>query len=213
MKVLNSQTKHCKICFKQINSNSLNNLFDKNSCLCEDCFSNFKPKFISFKHGSIQCLSIYEYDQNIKDLLYKYKGCYDYELKDVFLNRYLWFLKFKYLGFYLICVPSYFVDDEKRGFNHVNEIAKTLKKPILNCLVKTDRHKQASSTAKERKDISKIFKINNGQLITKKKILLLDDVYTTGSSIDASISLIKQFNPKKIEVLVVSKNVLKQSNR
>ena len=42
-----------------------------------------------------------------------------------------------------------------------------------------------------------------------KKVLVVDDVFTTGSSVRAVIDLIKQGKPKKIAVLVVAKNAEK----
>lgn len=212
MKILKNQTNHCKICFKEINDFSLHNFLNKNNVVCEECFKKFVPKFIHFKHGDVRCLSIYNYDANIKDLLYKYKGCYDYELKSVFLNRYLWYLKLKYYGFKVITLPSYALDDERRGFNHVKEIAKLLNLPILDILIKTKPHKQADQTAAGRKKIKEVLQLSHVEAIENNKILILDDVHTTGSSIQAAIDLIKEGKPKKIEVLVIAKNELKKCN-
>lgn len=181
----------------------------KNNNLCEDCFALFRPKFISFNHGYIRCLSIYEYDQTIKDLLYKYKGCYDYELKDVFLSRYLWYLRIKYHGYKIICLPSFYLDDARRGFNHVVEIAKLLKLEIIPALSKTANHKQANQNMEGRKLIGKYLKLSHLEMIKNQKILILDDVYTTGSSVDAAIKLILRGKPKKIEVLTLAKNIKK----
>ena len=68
----------CKICFKEINDYSLYNLIRKKNILCEECFSKLDAKFISFKIGDIKGMSIYEYTDFIKELIYKYKGCADY---------------------------------------------------------------------------------------------------------------------------------------
>lgn len=210
MKASLHPTNHCKICFKEIKDNSFHNLFFRRNDICEDCFNKFQPKFIHFKHGKVKCLSIYHYDLTIKDLLYKYKGCYDIELKSVFLSRYLWYLRLKYYGYKVITLPSYYLDDERRGFNHVKEIAKLLKLPLLEILEKTKDHKQADQNFEGRKKIGKVLKLSHLELIKNQKILIMDDVHTTGSSIDAAINLIKEGKPKKIEVLVVAKNELKK---
>ena len=58
---------------------------------------------------------------------------------------------------------------------------------------------------RERKNnLKKAFKIvkNDVQL---KRVLLVDDIYTTGSTIKACISLLKSLNPMKIKVLVLCK--------
>ena len=42
-----------------------------------------------------------------------------------------------------------------------------------------------------------------------KNILIVDDVFTTGSTIRAAIDLVKQAKPKNIKVLVMAKTVFK----
>ena len=207
------EKRYCRICFNQINDVSFHVLSHKNNILCEDCFSKFSPKFIHFKIGEFDGLSIYEYDQNIKDLLFKFKGCYDIELKDVFLDRYFLYLKLKYHGYSIVPVPSFHLDDEKRGFNHVEQIYSRLFLPILNVIEKTKQEKQANKNRKERTKVGKIFKITDVECIKNKKILIVDDVLTTGSSVNAVIELIKKGKPKKIKVLVVAKNIEKTRKR
>ena len=186
---------------------SLSNIVNKNSQICEKCFNKFTPKFINFKIGEIDGLSIYEYDANIKELLYKFKGCYDIELKDVFLDRFIIYLKIKFHGYSVVPLPSYHLDDQKRGFNHVEEIYRRLNLPMLIILKKVKNEKQAKKSKKERMNSQKNFEIMDINLVRNKKILIVDDVYTTGSSMNAAISLIRQGNPRKIAVLVVAKNI------
>ena len=186
---------------------SLFNIVNKNSHICERCFNKFAPKFIHFQIGDISALSIYEYDQNIRELLFKFKGCYDIELKDVFLDRYIFYLKIKYQGYSVVPLPSYHLDDLKRGFNHIEEIYRRLNLPILKVLKKIKNEKQAKKNKKERMNAQKNFEITDLDLIKNKKILIVDDVYTTGSSMNAAINLVKRGNPRKISVLVIAKNI------
>ena len=209
MQVLLDPIKYCKICFEPILDVSFYSLINRKNILCETCFSSFNAKFIHFNIDSIKGLSIYEYDSTIKDLIFKFKGCYDIELKEVFLSRYLLYLKLLFKGYNIVPIPSYFIDDERRGFNHVIEIFSGLNLPMLKIIVKTKNHKQAKSKRKERLSSKKNFEIIDGKLVTGKKILIVDDVYTTGSSVRAVIDLIKPYNPRKISVLVVAKNVLR----
>lgn len=115
----------------------------------------------------------------------------------------------KYKGYYVVPVPSYHLEDLKRGFNHVNEIYSRLELPILNIIEKTVNIKQAKLNKKDRRNAKKRFRINDLKIVTGKKILVVDDVYTTGSSMKAVVDLVKKGKPKKIQVLVMAKNVLK----
>ena len=197
--------KFCKICFKRISDNSLYNLIKKENILCEECFSKLNAKFIPFKIGNVKGLSIYEYTDFIKELIYKFKGCYDYELKDVFLYRYLNFLRLKYYKFNIVYIPSYYIDDERRGFNHVRAIFETLKLKELPILRKNTAHKQSDHSAIGRRQIKDVISIDKTVHLKDKKILLVDDIMTTGSTLLTSIELLKSKGAKNIEILVIAK--------
>lgn len=201
--------KYCKICFQRIDDFSFSHILSKSSCICEKCFGNFKPRYIHFDVIGVKALSIYEYDQNIKDLLFKFKGCFDIELVNVFFDRCLWYLKLRYIGYHIIPIPSYHLDDEKRGFNHVQQLYSGLNLPMLNIVKKVKNVKQANLKKKDREKTDGRFEINDYSIIKNKKILIVDDVCTTGSSLKAIIKLVRKGKPKKIEVLVMAKNVLK----
>lgn len=141
--------------------------------------------------------------------LYQFKGCYDYELKDIFLDYYKDYLKIKYVNYIIIPAPSYKKHDEERGFNHIEEIFKCLNKKMLHLIEKNEDIKQSDNSYENRKKIKKILTIHNGEMIKNKKILLVDDVFTSGSTIKAMIKLVKMYKPKKIKVLVLSKTRLK----
>ena len=206
---LDIKSNYCRVCFEKINDHSLFNLISKNNIICENCFSKFEPKFIYFYIGEIKATSLYIYNQEMKELIFKFKGCYDIELGEVFLNRYLWYLKMKYKGFYIVPLPSYPIDDERRGFNHVEEIYNRLKLPMLKVIKKTKESKQAKKKRKQRLKAIESFGVEDIDSVKDKKILIVDDVFTTGSSIRAAIKLVKMGKPKYIEVLVLAKNVLK----
>ena len=204
---------YCKICFKKIEDISLYNFINKRNLLCENCFNKLRAKFIKFKINNINGLAIYEYDENIKELIYKFKGCYDYELKDVFLFRYLNYFKIKYKGWHIVFIPSYYLDDEKRGFNHVKAIFECLKLNELPILKKKISHKQSSQSSKDRRKISDVLEIDEKYNLKDKKILVVDDIITTGSTLFTAIELIKKYSPKKIEVLVVAKTIMRSKSK
>lgn len=101
--------------------------------------------------------------------------------------------------------PSYITSDEKRGFNHVVEMFSLLHLKMITCIHKIDDVKQSDCSSKQREEIIKHLKIDENAPLKNKKILIVDDVYTTGSTVKAMIRLINRYKPKKIEVLVMSK--------
>ena len=206
---LKEPTKICKICFKEIKCKKLSIIFSKNEILCPECSSLFKPVFKRFYVKGIPALAIYHYDETIRTYLYQFKGCFDYELYPVFLYRFVFYLRFLYKDYVIVPAPSYIEDDEIREFNHVEEIFSLLNLKIVKAFIKTEHHKQTEATMKTRHEIRNYMKVNEGIDITGKKILLVDDVFTTGSTMKTMIRLVRKLKPAKIKILVLSKTNIK----
>ena len=199
------QMRVCKLCFQNIKNTTIIGFLNPKLSLCPQCYKRLLPRFIKFFVLSHEAMSFYYYDQDIRALLYQFKGCFDYEIARIFLERYFRETRLKYLGYIIVPIPSYDEDNQRRGFNHVEEIFKLLNLPIKNVLVKTSRFKQADHNKKERKNINKHLSINGKQNLQNQKVLIVDDVYTTGSTMKAAIRLIESLHPKDIQVLVMSK--------
>ena len=106
----------------------------------------------------------------------------------------------------MIPAPSAKKADNERGFNHVEEMFECLHLKQMKCIHKKGEVKQADLTTKERKKIAKHLYIDDVDL-RHKKILIVDDVFTTGSTIKAMIDLVRQKGAKKIKVLLMSKTI------
>ena len=203
-------TRNCLICFKKVNITDFCRLFNGKIPICQACQTEMEPKFIKFRVDNHKATSLYDYNSFIRKLIYQYKGCYDYELHQVFLDRYAKEIKLRYFDRVIIPIPSYQNEDEQRGFNHVVETFKSIGLNMLNILEKTEKHKQAISSFKQRKEVYKYLELKSYPDLSKKKVLIVDDVYTTGSTMKSAIHLIEKLNPKKIDVLVVAKTRGKQ---
>ncbi len=83
----------------------------------------------------------------------------------------------------------------------------SLKFKINQCFIKTSDFKQSSLTVNERKEVASKLEIVNGQSVKGKRILIVDDIYTTGSTVKAMISKLEPYHPKDIKVLVVAKTI------
>lgn len=137
--------------------------------------------------------------------LYQLKGCFDIELAGIFLNYSAPWFRLRYRGYTLICAPSAKAKDEARGFNHVEQIFACLHLPMLGAIRKTSDMKQADLNYADRQKVGEHLAWNEGVSIRGKKILLVDDVYTTGATMRACVALIKKHQPKTLRILVMSK--------
>ena len=201
----------CKLCFKKIRETSFIHLLRPDLCICEDCYNEMIPRFKRFNVLGYRGTAVYDYTQAIRSRLYQFKGCFDIEISTIFLDRYKYFFRLKYHDYIIVPAPSYFEDNEIRGFNHVIEIFKTLGLPIVEAFVKTEHHKQTETKMRHgREEIYKYIKLNGKPELYNKKILLVDDVYTTGSTMKTMVRLIEPLRPKNIEILVMSKSLGKR---
>lgn len=77
-----------------------------------------------------------------------------------------------------------------------------------NCIIKTKNIIEQSKLKKEERqeNIKGVYQLKNKQSIENKKILLIDDIYTTGSTVNECSRILKQANPNKIGVLVLAKD-------
>lgn len=198
----------CIVCFNKIKNHCISQLFSKN-LLCEKCFKEMNPIIKEERfYKNYKCTYFYEYNQKIREMLYLLKANKDILMAQSFFDYYSNILNIKYKSYYLVCAPSYYKEDLERGFNHVEEIFSFLKIKNLKVLHKILPKKQAGSTREEREKIKEFLTIDNVDL-SNKKILLVDDVLTTGSTLRACIELLRTKNPKKIDILVMSKRIMK----
>ena len=159
----------------------------------------------------IKKIFIYKYDDIIRDLLINYKfNDYSY-LADTF--AYLIKNNKKMFGILksydiIIPVPLHKKRLLERGYNQTELIAKKLGiKVETNCLIKIKNIKpQSTKNAEERKkDIKNTYILKNEEKIKGKKVLLFDDIYTTGSTANECIkTIIKATN--KIGFLSIAKD-------
>ena len=193
----------CKVCFEQIKKQGLNSFINEGN-ICQKCYNNFDVIFHKQIIDGIEVLSLYDYNDFLKNILFQFKGCFDIELKKVFLERHLLELKIKFRNYIIVPIPSTIESDEEREFNHVCEIFSSLDLPIFPCLKKKFDFKQSNLSKKEREKVKQKLFVIDGEKLKDKKVLIVDDVLTTGSSIKASIELLKKYKPKKMKGLVVA---------
>lgn len=195
--------KHCTICFKEFKCASFSGFLSSQK-ICDRCYLKLSPSPISVKFNGIKLFCLYSYEGYFKELLYQFKGCFDFALKDVFLDRMMIELKLRYHDYIIVPVPSWIDDDKVRGFNHIVEISKSLGLPIYQVLYKEYQYKQSDHQFEKKNEITKCLKINNRHKLKNMKILIIDDVITSGNTLNTAITLLKEQKPRVIKALVLS---------
>lgn len=190
----------CVVCDKVIEE-SFVSLFVEECMVCHECKVMFKVRNKRFVVNGVKGMILYYYDDFFRDLLFRYKGSYDYVLKDVFLNDRVNELRREYRGRAIVIAPSTKNSEAKRGFCHLEGIFKSLNLKIIKCFEKNEGWKQSDKKWGDRKGIQNVIKIDKSLLNGVKKVLIVDDVLTSGSTIKAMISQIPSCIDKKVLVL------------
>lgn len=193
------------------------------SYLCEDCLATLEVSPFHQKYSTKNLTDLYFALPYQKPLIKKLIQSFKYEplikelaetLSSLIINHFQLIEKSPndFSQFLLIPIPL----DKKRlkwrGFNQAEEIGKGIAKflniPILNnVLIKTKTTlPQVELSEQERKEnIKGVFFCQKPELIKGKKILLVDDVYTTGSTLEEAAQVLKEAGAKEIIGIVVAR--------
>lgn len=119
----------------------------------------------------------------------------------------------------IIPVPIHYKRKMERGYNQteliVTEICKDINKEADKCLkenkkilMKNKNTVRQSSLNKEQRseNIKDAYSLNVRENIKNKKILIFDDIYTTGNTVNECAKVIKKLEPKEISVLTIAKD-------
>lgn len=114
----------------------------------------------------------------------------------------------------IIPVPMYVNKKAIRGYNQSELLAKYLANEMdhikynKNILTKIlDTKKQSTLNKKERKqNLIGAYKVQNAEMIQNKRIILVDDIFTTGCTANECSKVLKQAGAKNICVLTIAKD-------
>ena len=82
----------------------------------------------------------------------------------------------------------------------------SLKLPVLkDVLMKKKDDNQHLKSYVERTKVKDNFLVTNKEILRNKKILICDDICTTGSSLKAAVDLIKPYVNKDLKIVVIAK--------
>ena len=114
----------------------------------------------------------------------------------------------------IIPVPIHTKRKRQRGYNQSELIARKIAKSEQNLkyenkVLQKEKHTvpQSSLSKEQRKqNVQNVYKLVNQEKIRNKKIILFDDIYTTGSTANACAKLLKENGAKEIIVLTIAKD-------
>lgn len=187
--------------------------------LCLECKSNLTYVKEAFYINDLLCESIIYYSSAMRELLIDFKYKRNFEVGDYFISLIVNKIKKEKLNFdYITFVPGSKNTIKKRGFDQCEYLARGVSKkidiPLIQILEKSDVVlEQKTLTAEQRKrNIENAFILKKNinrklkENLIQKKVLLLDDVITTGSTLNICKKNLEKVNKIQIHLLTVMKS-------
>jgi len=176
--------------------------------ICQRCFSKLDPIYNSEYLKGRKLYSLYKYNQTASKILTISK----YPPYNFFVMKYL--LKIsnipKFCDLIITPVPLNSLKYYERGFNQAeivsNYLSKKLHLPEIDLLKRTKyTNPLYQLNIKSRnKEVSESFKITTlSKLLTQKKrekVLLIDDLVTTGSTVQSCSKVLEDFGFKEVSI-------------
>ncbi|WP_291636376.1 ComF family protein [Clostridium sp.] len=208
MGLLYSGDEQCVIC---------NEYSGESEALCTKCRKEMKHSDESFYIGHDEekylARSVFYYSNIVKELIIRLKYKSDFICGEILAEYMLEFIRENKLQFDLIAyVPMTKKALKNRGYNQseflANYLSRFLNIPVICNLIKTEDTKDQIGLSGEERwgNMEKCFNVKENKFIKNKKILLVDDVITTGATAFYCAHKLKESGKNYVYVLTIAKS-------
>ena len=208
-----TNTGECLMCFKSvIEGLDLFELLVYDDVLCGHCRKKLVKLNRYYDVNGLNVFAFYRYNKVLEKWMYQFKENKDETLGKCFIYNLKTRIEREYRGYVLVMVPSSIEKTLERGFHALSTLFSSINLERRDCLIK-DNIKQSKLNRFERYEIKESIHCVDSTIRLCPKILLVDDVCTTGSSLRACYDLIKtDLNIVKICVVGLNESWISMSS-
>jgi ComF family protein len=113
----------------------------------------------------------------------------------------------------IVPVPLHHERERERGFNQALLLACELARLSGLALdehsvvrrVHTERHRAGMDAKARRQSVSEVFAVRHPKLVVGRRVLLVDDVFTTGATVSACAATLKEVGVEEVFALTVAR--------
>ena len=198
--------KECLICFNDLYEGvPLNEYFTYNDVICGKCRAKMVPIGKWREIEGMHIFVLYEYNDFMESLLFQFKEGRDIALKDLFFYRWNKTINDKFKNWTIAFMPSSEKRFAERRFFPLKEMMRDVKLVKLTPFEKTKDYKQSQKHYEQRKGIHKVIQRKKEISIQGTKLLLVDDVVTSGQTLLSAYHLVEK-EVKEVCALVLCDN-------
>lgn len=175
---------------------------EKTALICENCSKSFERVDIK-EEGDVvdHVTSIYTYNEPMRDYLHQYKFLQDIALAGVFANELRSELARK--DAIVVPIPMHPLKKIERTFAHVEEMLTTARISFEDLLIKTHTEVMGEKSREERLSMRNLFSIKPGSGIQHTTYILVDDIYTTGTTLRHAAAVLKEAGARRVEAVTL----------
>ncbi|GMA46792.1 ComF family protein [Tetragenococcus muriaticus] len=169
---------------------------------CDEC-QQWKKQYpyYDFCHQAL-----FNYNEAFKEWIYQYKFLGDFRLKTTFTVEIQEYFSHK-KDWIICCIPLSEQRFLQRGFNQVEAFLQTANiktSPLLERSI--DTLPQSNKNRQERLASPQVFAATDQTIkIRNKKVLIVDDVYTTGRTLFHAAEILQKYQPEKIQTFSLAR--------
>ncbi|WP_332651802.1 ComF family protein [Lysinibacillus sp. 54212] len=191
---MNKEITHCLLCDQvlSIESSWLTLLERFSRTICIRCEQNFE----TYVNPEDDHIALYYYNEAMKDYMHRYKFMHDVLLAKVFRKNIAGQLK-RIQGI-IVPVPMHPEKMKERTFSQVDELLKAAEIPYQQVLQKTTTETQVGKTREERMNVKQLFRVRNEMIIKPTHYIIVDDIFTTGTTIAHAEKVLLEAGAKKV---------------
>ncbi|MBP5426758.1 MAG: ComF family protein [Clostridiales bacterium] len=190
--------------------------FDEEFMVCDICYKKltFLDHQVDRTEYCDEVRGVFVYDDMIKHVIQKFKYYHKAYLYKVFAKLMVCSLRDYISGDVIVSVPLHKGREAQRGYNQSGLLAKEISR-ITNIRYQDVLTRQKNTGAlalcdKEQRSlyIKGAFKARDSKSIAQNKVIIIDDVFTTGATINECSKVLKENKAARVEAFVIAKTIL-----
>ncbi|MGE8206887.1 phosphoribosyltransferase family protein [Heyndrickxia sp. NPDC080065] len=189
----------CQTCSRSLEKLSSEYIKDN---ICLDCHRwEADPEWSGILEKNI---SLYEYNEFLKELIARFKFRGDYVLAKIFSQKIKNTLSSMTYDV-IIPIPLSKERQQERGFNQAIALAHEAELQTAAILTRIHSEKQSKKSRQERIHIDQVFHLKDDTSMKGKNIILFDDIYTTGSTLRHAAKQLKIAGASTVKAITIAR--------